>query len=94
MTGQGEVRATIVREEIVEKAFEPCLLRRISLALVGRPERVVFRETRFEHVAGVSAVNVGFAAATVACMNANAFAEQLGWEPGTRVNVGNVTGGG
>lgn len=78
MTGQGQVRAAIVGEEIVEKAFEPCLLRRIRLALVGRPERIVFGESRLEHVAGVRAVDVGFAAATVACMNANAFAEKLG----------------
>lgn len=71
MAGQRDEGVTIVREQVVEQAFEPCFLRRIRLALVGRPERVGFGEIGLEHVARVSAVNVGFAAATVARMDAN-----------------------
>lgn len=78
MASQGDVRAVaIVGEEVVKKAFEPSCLRRISLAHVGRPERVVFGKIRFEQVAGVGAVDVGFAAAPVACVNANAFSKEL-----------------
>lgn len=86
MTGQGDERAAIVREEVVEKAFEPCFLSRIGLALVGRPERVGFGEARLELVAGIGTVNVGFAAATITSMDANGLAEQLGRE-GKRVNI-------
>lgn len=77
MAGERHERATIVREDVVEQPFEPGFLRRIGLAHVGRPERVNFGETGLDHEAGVSAVNVRFAAAAVARMDANCFAEEL-----------------
>lgn len=86
MTGQGDEGAAIVREDVVEKTFEPCFLSRIALALVGRPERVGFGEAGLELVAGIGTVNVGFAAATITRMDADGFAKQLG-RAGKRVNI-------
>lgn len=78
MARQGDVGAAlVVREDVVEKALESRFLGRIALALVGRPERVGLGESGLEQVAGVGAVDVRFAAATVACMDADGFAEKL-----------------
>lgn len=77
MAGQREIGAAVVGEEVVEEACEPGFLRRIGFALVGRPERVGLGKVGLERVGGIGAVDVGFAAATVARMDANAFAEKL-----------------
>ena len=78
MTGQGDERQNIVGEDVVEKEFEPRFLRRIGLSHVGRPERVGFGETVLDMVGGVGATDVGFAAATVTRVDADAFAKKLG----------------
>lgn len=77
MAGQGDEGGVIVGEEVVEQAFEPRLLGRVGLALVGGPERIGFGEAGLEDVGGVGGVDVGFAAATVARVDADPLAEQL-----------------
>ncbi len=77
MTGQRDECAPVVGEDVVQEIFQTCFLRRIGFAHVGFPQGIVFGETGFERVVREGALDVGFAAASIAGMDSYCFAQEL-----------------
>lgn len=77
VTSEGKESALVMGEDVVQQGFQTRFLRRVAFAQVGIPEGICFAEVAFKGVVWEGAVNVGFAAATVAGMDADSFTEEL-----------------
>ena len=77
VTGEGEKSALVMGEDVVQQGLQTRFLRRVIFAQVRSPEEIFFAEVGFKGVGWEGAVNVGLAAATVAGMDADSFAEEL-----------------
>lgn len=77
MAGEGDVGAVVVGEDVVEELGEAGLLRGAGFAEVGFPEGVELGEVGLEGVCWEGFVDEGFAAAAVAGVDSDGFAEEL-----------------
>lgn len=84
MARERNVRTLVVSEDVIQQLLQPDILRFVTFADVRTPELVVFAEIGFDGVSGEGGLDVCFAAATVAGVDAVGFAEEFfyDWDEG------------
>lgn len=77
VAGEGDERAAVVGEDVIEQDLHAGFLRGVGFAHVGAPEGVELGEVGFEGVGWEGGVDVRFAAPAVAGVDSDSFAEEL-----------------
>ncbi len=77
VAGEGNIGVLVVGEDIIEEALQTSFLRRIGFPHVWLPQRVGLCEIRLKGEGREGGVDVGFAAAAVAGVDAYSLAEKL-----------------
>ena len=82
MGGHGDVGAVVVRQDVIENLPRPRILSLLSFGVQWLPVEIMFWEAFFESVAWEIGADVGFCAATIACVPADTLAKLFldGWD--------------
>ena len=76
--GQGNAGTAIMGEDVVNKLPQPCSPSGVRFSQIRIPELICFREPGLDTICWICSVDRSTGAPTIACVDANGFAEELG----------------